>query len=253
MQRYFIEKEQLSDQTATLFGDDAKHIQKVMRMGQGDRLICADNEGSAYLCEIRSITPDQIKAEILKKFENNTELPIHVTIVQGLPKGDKLELIVQKGTECGAKAFIPFKAERSISKWADNKIEKKLARLKKIAKEAAEQSHRLNIPDISEPVSIAQLIKISENYHQKIVAYEETAKAGEQHALPELFKKMRAQEKLLVVIGPEGGLSEQEINELTKAGFICCGLGRRILRTETAPLYVLSAASYHFELLEWGE
>ncbi|MBM7645807.1 16S rRNA (uracil1498-N3)-methyltransferase [Scopulibacillus daqui] len=253
MQRYFVNKEQISEQTITLLADDAKHIQKVMRMNPGDRLICADNEGNVYLCEIQSLESDCITAVIKKQLEENAELPIHVTIVQGLPKGDKLEFIVQKGTECGARAFIPLKAERSISKWAVNKVDKKLSRLKKIAKEAAEQSHRTYIPEIGRPVSIDQLIKMSDHYHKKIVAYEETAKAGEQHALPKILNEIKANERLIAVIGPEGGFSPEEVQKLEQAGFTSCGLGNRILRTETAPLYVLSAASYHFELLKRGE
>lgn len=249
MQRYFVQKKHVSPPFITITGDDVKHIQKVMRMTPGDDVVCADNQGSVYLCKINTLTTDDIQVEIVKELPTHQELPIYITIVQGLPKGDKLEWIVQKGTECGAGTFLPYEAERSIVKWPAEKVEKKLNRLRKIAKEAAEQSHRAYVPMVEPPLSLNQLIETSTAFKHKIVAYEETAKNGEQMGLPNVFKKMKQGEGLLVVIGPEGGFSSSEIGRFESAGFTFCGLGNRILRTETAPLFVLSAASYHFELL----
>lgn len=172
-----------------------------------------------------------------------------MTIASGLPKGDKLELIIQKGTELGAFSFLPFSAKRSIVKWDEKKAVKKVERWQKIAKEAAEQSHRRFIPNVHNPVNLSVLINLSQEFTYKLIAYEEVAKQGEGSVLAETLLQMKPGESLLVVFGPEGGLAVDEIEVLINNGFRACALGPRILRTETAPLYLLSALSYQFELL----
>lgn len=249
MQQYFVPIEQFNGSEVLITGEDARHIQRVMRMAVKDTLICADNKGGAFLCEIKQFDGPHVRAGILSVFDGLQELPVHVTIAQGIPKGDKFDMIVQKGTECGARSFIPFEAERSVAKWHDSKREKKRLRLGKIAKEASEQSHRAYVPTIEQPMALDELIRYSEPFNFKAVAYEETAKAGNQSGLPAIFNRMSPGESLLVVIGPEGGLSPAEAECFGEAGFCFCGLGRRILRTETAALYLLASASYHFELL----
>ncbi|MGG1686324.1 16S rRNA (uracil(1498)-N(3))-methyltransferase [Pseudalkalibacillus sp. NRS-1564] len=249
MQRYFISASQVQDDHVTIEGEDVKHISKVMRMTVGDNIICCTEDGKSALCELEEINSDLIKAVPLEWLEEQKKLPVHVTIVQGLPKGDKLETVIQKGTELGADQFIPFKAERSIVKWDEQKSAKKLQRLKKIAKEAAEQSHRTTIPLIEMPHSISSLIKASESYDYKLIAYEEEARAGETAALVQTLHEANVNDRIMVVFGPEGGLSDNEVASLIQAGFASCGLGPRILRTETAAMYVLAAVSYHFELM----
>lgn len=249
MQRYFISASQVQDDRVTIEGEDVKHISKVMRMTVGDNIICCTEDGKSALCELEEINSDLIKAVPLEWLEEQKKLPVHVTIVQGLPKGDKLETVIQKGTELGADQFIPFKAERSIVKWDEQKSAKKLQRLKKIAKEAAEQSHRTTIPLIEMPYSISSLIKASESYDYKLIAYEEEARAGETAALVQTLHEANVNDRIMVVFGPEGGLSDNEVASLIQAGFASCGLGPRILRTETAAMYVLAAVSYHFELM----
>ncbi|RSK27900.1 16S rRNA (uracil(1498)-N(3))-methyltransferase [Bacillus sp. HMF5848] len=248
MQRYFVSGNQFSDSSVTIQGEDVHHITRVMRMTDGAEIICCNDHGEAALCKIAKTTNDYVEANIVKWLEDSPELPISITIASGLPKGDKLELIVQKGTELGAAEFIPFQAKRSITKWDDKKSTKKIDRLQKIAKEAAEQSHRNAIPHVYEPHTLRDLINISKNYDYTLVAFEESAKQNDISTLSQTLIAMNKQQKLLVVFGPEGGLDETEINLLTENGFLCCGLGPRILRTETAPLYVLAAASYQFEM-----
>jgi 16S rRNA (uracil1498-N3)-methyltransferase len=165
-----------------------------------------------------------------------------------LPKGDKLEWIIQKGTELGASSFIPFNAARSIVKLEQKKIGKKLDRWQKIAKEASEQSYRNKVPTVIEPCQFNELLKIANDYDVKIVAYEESAKQGEKKNLAKAFDELTDGSSLLAVFGPEGGLTEQEVSKLEELGFLVCSFGPRILRTETAPLYLLSAVSYYFEL-----
>lgn len=250
MQRYFVHSNQIDDQAVTITGEDVHHIVRVMRMNIEDQLLCSlsDTRRTA-LCQIAEITNDMVVASIVEWISAEVELPVRVTIANGLPKGDKLELVIQKGTELGAEMFIPFNAARSIVKWDEKKGQKKVERWNKIAKEAAEQSHRSFLPEVTAPLSFSELLKESGKYHHKLVAYEESAKEGERSAFAQALRKMNAGESVLVLFGPEGGLSEKEIDKLTECGFVCCALGPRILRTETAPLYALSAISYHFELM----
>jgi 16S rRNA (uracil1498-N3)-methyltransferase len=248
MQRYFA-KYSAEENRFFITGEDCRHIERVMRMKEKDEILCVSDDGRTALCSITSISTDEIIADVIQWNEENVELPIDVTIVSGLPKGDKLEWIIQKGTELGAVRFIPFTAVRSVVKWDEKKADKKISRWCKIAKEAAEQSHRSRVPEVLHPVDIHSLVKIGAEYDMKLVAYEEKARQGEGKALVSSINKLEKGKSLLVVFGPEGGLTEQEVEKLITGGFVPCGLGPRILRTETAPLYLLSAVSYQLELL----
>ena len=249
MQRYFVENEQMTDSTVTIIGDDVKHMAKVMRMNCGDEFIASNLSQRVVQCKITQIYDDRIIATILAEKDDLTELPVKVTMIQGLPKGDKLDYIIQKGTELGATRFIPYQSVRSIVKWDAKKSAKKIERLQKIAKEAAEQSHRSILPTVEPVVSLAQLLQLSKDADVKIVAYEEEGRGQEHRQLNQALSQLTEGSELFVLIGPEGGLTDAEISTLTKAGFLTCSLGPRILRTETAPLYVLSAVSYHFEIM----
>ncbi|MDR7072801.1 16S rRNA (uracil(1498)-N(3))-methyltransferase [Fictibacillus barbaricus] len=248
MQRYFVPSNHWTEDRVFVSGEDAKHISKVMRMKAGDSIICCDNKGRSATCEIIDFDGDKVDACIKSDIASLSELPVHVTIAQGLPKADKLEYIIQKGTELGASDFFPFTADRSIVKWDDKKAVKKKERLEKIAKEAAEQSHRSRIPEILDPGNFSDLLKIAERYKIKIAAYEEEAKLQESSRFATSLRALENGDSILCVIGPEGGISEKEAKILADHGFELCGLGPRILRTETAPLYILSAISYHIEL-----
>ena len=180
--------------------------------------------------------------------EAQTELPIEVTIAQGLPKGDKFEWVIQKATECGASEFIPLEMERSVVKLDARKAGKKIERWNKIAKEAAEQSHRQMVPNVTSVQTLKQLLANASQYDICLFAYEETAKQGELAQLKQTLSTIENYKKLLVIVGPEGGISEKEETILLESGFKPCALGPRILRTETAPIYILSAISYALEL-----
>lgn len=245
MQRYFIEGKLPENRIAAITGDDAKHIAKVMRQTAGEELI-AVMEGRAYLATIRS-TDFDIEVELGETLETQVELPKKVTIACGLPKGDKLDLITQKATELGMYALLPFSAERSIVKWDDSKSEKKIGRLQKIAKEAAEQSHRTYIPEVYSIHSFKQLLSRAGSYDAVIVAYEEEARQGGRTRFAEILKSLYDKDSVLIVFGPEGGISDAEVAALKSAGAVFTSLGPRILRTETAPLYALAAISYEFE------
>ena len=248
MQRYFVHEEQVNNNHITIEGDDAHHITRVMRMEPGDEVYCCLS-GKTALCTIAEITNTFVKVAVVQWVEERSELPVAITIASGLPKGDKLELILQKGTELGAAAFLPFQASRSIVKWDGKKSEKKVERWAKIAKEAAEQAHRSIVPSVAAPISFKELLAASVHYDACIVAYEEEARKGEKANFVQTLEKLQPGQRLLIVFGPEGGLTEDEVQRLREHTFVSCSLGPRILRTETAPLYALSAVSYHFELM----
>ncbi|WP_338451567.1 16S rRNA (uracil(1498)-N(3))-methyltransferase [Niallia oryzisoli] len=248
MQRYFASYSP-ENHCFIITGEDCHHISKVMRMKEKDEILCVSEDQKTAVCSIAEISTDQVIADVIQWKEESVELPVQVTIVSGLPKGDKFEWIIQKGTELGASKFIPFTADRSVVKWDGKKADKKIIRWQKIAKEAAEQSHRTVIPEITQPVNLSSLLKYAEGYDVKLVAYEEEARLGEVKVLVSSLNELEKGGSLLVLFGPEGGLSTGEVEKLIAGGFRPCGLGPRILRTETAPLYLLSAVSYHLELL----
>jgi len=249
LQRYFIDKSFTGEKEVILRNDHFHHIARVMRMSPEDLIYVVFQGEKACIAKITDITNDAVIASIVKWEEMNKEMPVHVTIASGLPKGDKLEWIIQKGTELGAFEFIPFIADRSIVKWDVKKEDKKVSRWLKIAEEAAEQSHRQHKPNVLPPVPFKEFLQISSKYTHKIVAYEENAKQGESTNFAKMLKNFKQDDTVLIVFGPEGGVSNSEIEQLRNNGFEICGFGPRILRTETAPLYALSAISYHLELM----
>ncbi|KZZ85986.1 16S rRNA (uracil(1498)-N(3))-methyltransferase [Bacillus sp. SJS] len=250
MQRYFIDTPRSEiGSSIKAAGDDFHHMIKVMRMREGDSIIWVTSDGEEALCTLAEPGQHDADCHVSEWVTENKELPVHVTIACGLPKGDKLDLIIQKGTELGARMFIPFNAARSVVKLDDKKSKKKAERWQKIAKEAAEQSYRNRIPSVKNPVSLKELVQISKKYDVKIAAYEESAKKGEKSSFSKALEQLSAGQSLLVATGPEGGFTLEEIDFLQEQGFITAGFGPRILRTETAPLYALAAVSYHFELM----
>ncbi|GGB04558.1 16S rRNA (uracil(1498)-N(3))-methyltransferase [Macrococcus hajekii] len=241
MQRYFLKEQgEINRRYKLTSKDDVHHIKNVMRQQVEDRLI-VNFLNASYEVEIVDIA-DSIEVEAIKELKLSTELPVHVTIASGILKNDKYEWMLQKATELGAAAFMPFQGEFSVVKWDARKADKRLERFRKIIKEAAEQSYRQSIPDIE---FAGHLKDIEPDFDHIIIAYEESAKAQEQRAFKQVLSDFNPDDKVLLVFGPEGGLSEKEIETL--AG-VKAGLGPRILRAETAPLYALSAISYHLEL-----
>ncbi|ARD49785.1 16S rRNA (uracil(1498)-N(3))-methyltransferase [Sporosarcina sp. P37] len=246
MQRYFLDQPFDEQQQVAISGDDYKHIVKVMRMTPGQEVLTV-YEGIVSAAVIDSISEEHVTVSQLRVIDQDNELPVSVTIACGLPKGDKLDWITQKGTELGMSRLIPFAASRSIVKWDAKKGGKRIERLQKIAKEAAEQCHRNKVPEISSVQSVKQLIASTASFDIKLFADEEDAKSDVPHKIADRLKNVHPGQTIAVVFGPEGGLAREEAALLQEAGFLPASLGPRILRTETAPLYVLSAMSYEFE------
>lgn len=247
MQRYFVPSKQWSDNQVSITGEDVHHMKRVMRMQISDHIIiCNRDTGEAGEYQIQQISDDEVLANRIEKIEEQTELPIRVSIAQALPKGDKLDLILQKGTELGASEFLIFESKRSIVKWDQKKAVKKKERLDKIVKEASEQSHRTVIPTVS-ITSWNDILLHAKEYDACLFAYEEEVRKDHQPLLKNKIEQMAMGQKVLLLIGPEGGISQEEALQLRDYGFTSIRLGPRILRTETAALYFLSALSYHFE------
>lgn len=232
MQRYFALNHNLK-----LKPSDLHHIAKVMRMKIGDKIeIVYDND--IYLCELSEIKIEDIKFNIINKRHFNNELTWQVTIAVSLVNEQKWDYILQKATELGASEIIPLALSRTIIKINDDKNSKKNERWTNICKEAAEQSHRISIPKVLNIMDINTLVK--SDYDIKLVC----STGANTLSLKEVLSKSKKYGKILVVIGPEGGLSKEEEDFLVANHFVRTSLGSFILRVETAPLYVLSAVNY---------
>ena len=245
MQQYFIKGSPQSPLVVT-DKDTAKHMFSVMRLKEDEQVTLVFDDGVKRLARV--LDPGQQSLEIVEELADNTELPVQVTIASGFPKGDKLEFITQKATELGACALWAFPADWSVAKWDGKKLGKKSEKLEKIAQGAAEQSKRNLIPEVRLFDKKAAFLAALADFDRIIVAYEESAKEGESAALVRALSGLAAGAKVLFIFGPEGGLSPEEIVVFGQAGAVLVGLGPRILRAETAPLYALTAVSVLSEL-----
>lgn len=249
MQRYFVAPEQMSDNAVTITGDDARHLTSVMRAKPGDQLIACDGRGRDVLARIVNVGKDAVIADLIQMLEGSAEMVWRVTVAQSLPKGDKLETVIQKGTEAGAYAFQPFLSRRTVVQYDERKEAKRIERWRKIAKEAAEQSHRSVVPDIRPVANWKSFIRQFADYDLVLLCYEEEGRsgAGLRRTLTEFRQRIAAAPEapnVLVVVGPEGGFAPEEADEAASAGAVLAGLGKRILRTETAALYALACIAY---------
>lgn len=247
MQRYFVEKNFWEGDLLQITGEDTHHISRVMRMNEGDELIAIHPDKGPAQCLITEVTEGTIHCKVQGWLQEDRELPVQVTIIASLGKGDKLEQVVQKGTELGASTFIPYQADRSVAKWDKKKEPKKIQRLQKIAKEASEQSERSVIPEVSHVYGLEQLLQLEEQYDHCFFAYANEARVSPFGTLGKALQNVQEAQKVLVAFGPEGGFSEREVERLESKGFSSIRLGPRILRMETAPLYFLSSLSYLLE------
>ncbi|MEB3100703.1 16S rRNA (uracil(1498)-N(3))-methyltransferase [Ferviditalea candida] len=246
MQRYFIPADRFDGSTVEIQGDDAHHIARVMRARTGDKIIVSDGMEREAIVEIRQIDAGRVTASIVEPLALTGEPRHRVWVFQGLPKGDKMETVIQKGTEIGASRFLPFLSERTVVKYDVKKEEKRIERWRKIAKEAAEQAHRNRIPSIDPPVSWRQMLAEVAQADAAFLLYEKERGASFKNALQRALSDLDAARPLTlaVIVGPEGGFSEAEVGQAEAAGCVPAGLGKRILRTETAALVALACILY---------
>ncbi|MBM7617799.1 16S rRNA (uracil1498-N3)-methyltransferase [Weissella uvarum] len=245
MQRYFLD-EAPQGETFWLPEEIAHHFLTVLRAREGEQaeFVLPDHK-TVLVAKVADFADHTARMQITASHTPQVELPVETTLIIGLSKGDKPDFVVQKATELGVKHLIFVETDWSVVHWG-NKSTKKLVRLEKIAQGASEQSHRLIVPTVSYAERLED-IRLPENM-VGVVAWEESAKQGEQAKLAQTLSTLKTTDHFVGVIGPEGGLSEGELKTLTQRGFTPVGLGPRILRAETAPLYLLSALSYVLEL-----
>ncbi|MDT2850322.1 16S rRNA (uracil(1498)-N(3))-methyltransferase [Vagococcus carniphilus] len=250
MQRYFLKENYEEKMAYHLTGDDFHHAAHVMRMKTGDKCFLTFHDETVLIAEVIDITESQIALKELQKEEKEKEMPYSVTIACGFTKGDKLEWVAQKATELGMGELIGFPSKTSVVKWDEKKLVKKQQRFEKIVKEAAEQSHRSQIPTVQLLSKFQAFENQLSDYKHILVAYEESAKENETKSFVRVIQEIQPGENVLIIFGPEGGITPEEIELFESHKAVLCGLGPRILRAETAPLYALSAMSYQWELLK---
>ncbi|MCT4661553.1 MAG: 16S rRNA (uracil(1498)-N(3))-methyltransferase [Tissierellales bacterium] len=248
MRKFFVSSDQIDGQKIFLEEESYKHMIQVLRMEIGDEMWISDGESMEYFCSIESIDIDEktLILAISETREFSVESPLDICLCQGLPKSDKMDMIVQKNTELGINTIIPLAMERSIVKLDAKKSAKKCDRWQKIAQEAAKQSKRNKIPTIESVRKLPELLKTIED-GIILVPYEDEKK----QTLKETLKSLDRNKKIYIVIGPEGGFEESEIDMLRNHGAKILSLGPRILRTETAGLMIHSILQY--ELGDVGE
>ena len=245
MPRFFLQRANINDGIVTITGDDARHISRSLRMRPGERITVCDMQKRVYDCVLQDFTPDTVTARVESEHDSDTEPPVFIRLCQALPKSDKLDTIIQKAVESGASEILPFESERCVVRIEPSKEAKKLERRERIALEAAKQCGRGIIPAVREPVGFESMLSDSADCDLKLFFYEGDGTVGLREVLEGLGQ---APERVAVVIGSEGGFSLSEVERAEKAGFILCGLGKRILRCETAPGFALACLSYRFEL-----
>ena len=241
MRRFFVKSEQIWENVITITGDDARHIRAVLRMQPGDELIACDGAGLDYLCNILQIDEDVVTVEIQDAIASYTEPNVKITLFQGVPKGDKMDTIVQKCVELGVTDIFPVACSRSVAK-LDKKEDKKLQRWQKIAESAAKQSNRGIVPQVGRLLSFREAVIASKALDARIIPYENEKDTGIRQFVKGFFGTT-----LGVFIGPEGGFSPEEMYLAECSGMIPVTLGKRILRTETAGLVALALLLYELE------
>lgn len=228
--RFFTEN--ISEDTAVVEGDDAKHISVVLRMRAGDIAVLCDGRGTDYLARLETAERGCCTFTVLESTPNLAEPSVHLRLFQAMPKGDKMEFIVQKAVECGAAEIIPFFSKRCVSRPDPKQMEKKTERYRRIAEEAAKQCGRGVIPKVGAAVEFSALKSMISPENTGILFYE--CAEAPLSALPEMKRNID------IVIGSEGGFEQSEAQELERAGFSVVSLGKRILRCETAPISAIS-------------
>lgn len=249
MFQFFIDSCQLNNNKAYITGPDVNHIKNVLRMKEGDELnVIIDGDSNEYRCGIDSFEEDRVNLSVRFIKESDVELPAKIYLLQGLPKSDKLEMIIQKAVELGVYEIIPVSLKRSVVKIDAKKAKSKTERWNGISEAAAKQSKRRIIPRVTEPKNLKEALKYLEtqDIDLKLVPYE-LSDADEIDKTREIISSVKKGQNIAVLIGPEGGFDEAEIDLAKNEGFNEITLGHRILRTETAPLMILSWLVYFLE------
>lgn len=246
MQRFFVEPHQIDEvaHQIHIVGTDVNHISNVLRMKQGEEVWISDGGKKEYRCAIEGFSLDEVLLHIIYAQEPDYELPSRIYLFQGLPKADKMELIIQKAVELGAYEVIPVETKRCVVKLDGKKAAKKVDRWQQIAESAAKQSKRMLIPNVHEVISFKEALKYAQSMDIRLIPYELTKGMQE---TKEILAAIEPGQSIGIFIGPEGGFEEKEVAAAIEEGAKPITLGRRILRTETAGLAILSVLMFQLE------
>ncbi len=246
MPRFFVTSTQIENGLVTVTGDDARHISRALRMAVGDRITVCDMTRTEYECELCAFLPDRVQARVISSHLGDTEPPVHITLYQALPKGDKLDSVIQKAVECGVSRIRTFESDRCVVRVKPDAEAQKTQRRARIALEAAKQCGRGVIPEVLPTVSFDAMLAEAAQADLVLFCYEGDGVLPIGSLLT--AKRPAPGSKLAVVIGSEGGFSTEEVARAIEKGFCMTGLGPRILRTETASGFALACISCMLEL-----
>ncbi|MCR5369908.1 MAG: 16S rRNA (uracil(1498)-N(3))-methyltransferase [Clostridium sp.] len=244
MYHFFAEPEQFSGETVTITGADAGHMIRVLRMKPGEKILVSSMAGGDWMCETETFAADSVICRILEACDGDRELPARIHLFQGLPKSDKMELIIQKAVELGAFRIVPVATKNAVVKLEEKKAAQKVSRWNAIALAAAKQSKRSAVPEVSRVMGFAEALREAAGFEQKLIPYENAE--GISATRREILSAKPGTD-IAVFIGPEGGFDSAEVAAAEEAGFVPVTLGKRILRTETAGLCILSALMLQLE------
>lgn len=244
MHHFFVTPQQVKENQIQIEGTDVNHIKNVLRMKIGEELHISDGNNKKYLCEIAELSADMVLAQIKEELASDTELPSRLYLFQGLPKGDKMELIVQKAVELGVYEIIPVATKRAVVKLDDKKAAKKVERWNSISEGGAKQSGRNIVPKVKGVMTYKEAMQYAKNLDVVLLPYE---LAEGMEDTKQSIEAVQAGMSVGIFIGPEGGFETSEVEYALEQGAKAITLGRRILRTETAGLTILSILMYHLE------
>lgn len=244
MQHFFVTTDQVKDGKIYIEGSDVNHIRNVLRMKPGEQLYISDGDNHKYLCQVEGFAEEKAALQILSEETTDTELPSKIYLFQGLPKGDKMELIIQKTVELGVYEVIPVSMKRCVVRLDAKKAAKKTARWNEIARSAAKQSGRGIIPHVREVVGFEEALDLAKELDLVLIPYE---LAEGMEYTRQVVKSLEPGQSVGIFIGPEGGFEKEEVARAKEAGAKEITLGRRILRTETAGMALLSILMFHLE------
>ena len=249
MPKFFVESKQIKDNKIIIIGEDVNHIKNVLRKAVKDKIeVCNRDDRKNYLAQIELLNKELIVCNIVKELEKNSESNVFINVFQGLPKFDKMEFIIQKSIELGASKITPVRMKRCVVKLTVKDEEKKIARWQKIAEVASKQCERNIVPEIEKIASIDDICNQVKLYDVVLVAYENEKENKLKYELEKLKNSSKRNLKIAIVIGPEGGLEQNDVDILTESGAKIITLGNRILRTETVALSMVSIINYELEV-----
>ena len=244
MYHFFVTPEQVKEDCIWIDGADVNHIKNVLRMKNGEQIQISDGNNKKYLCEIESMSSESVCAKIREELHSDTELPSKIYLFQGLPKSDKMELIVQKAVELGVYEIIPVATKRAVVKLDDKKAVKKVERWNSISEGGAKQSGRNVIPQVKNVMSYKEAMQYAKQLDVVLIPYE-LAEGMEETR--QIIEAIQPGQSIGIFIGPEGGFETEEVEYALAEGAKSITLGKRILRTETAGITTLSILMYHLE------